>query len=127
MAEKGNEICSGISDADLATTNGCGSSYWLAWIFRIPKWFSHEFYCACAEHDLLYQEGVFLHDKIFADNLLITKLYESAINDPNILRAWIKFIVVDVVAFALSTKLSELCFFKANQEQSRQTKETKIF
>ncbi|MBF0414121.1 MAG: hypothetical protein HQK70_15630 [Desulfamplus sp.] len=119
--------CYGISDADLATTNGCGSSYWLAWIFRIPKWFSHEFYCACAEHDILYQEGVWLSDKIFADNLLISKLYESAINDNSFIRAEIKFLVIEIIAFALSTKLSELCFIKANLSQEKQLKETKFF
>lgn len=37
--------CEGLTQEQLSTTNGCGSSYWLAWIFRIPKFISKEFYC----------------------------------------------------------------------------------
>lgn len=109
--------CKGISEEELKTTNGCGSSYWIAWLFRIPKWFSHEFYCACCKHDLKFQREVSLQEKRKADTMLIQELCDSARLDSNLIRARIKWFLIDIVIVLLDTKVSEWCFYKAKPKK----------
>lgn len=106
-------ICKGIDDNELKKTNGCGSSYWLAWIFRIPKWVSKDFWCACNCHDLYFQEYVTLEKKQYADDLLYDLFYYYSYKDKIIWRRNIKTKIADIVYLCLSTKLSEICFLKA--------------
>lgn len=109
--------CKGIPEEKLKTTNGCGSSYWLVWIFRIPKWFSKEFYCACCKHDIAYQEEYTLEVKRRIDALLISEMCSSANNDTNKIRACIKWTLIDIVVIFLDTKASEICFNKAKPKK----------
>lgn len=110
-------ICDGIPDEKLALTNGCGSSYWLVWIFRIPKWVSKEFWCACNIHDIMYQEGTTISDKTYADNLLLDAMYKSIDYDRIYIRGLLKSTLAYIVAFCLSTRLSMSCFKAAKPEK----------
>lgn len=108
--------CPGITDEQLATTNGCGSSYWLfAWL-RLPRWYSERLYCACCKHDLRYQdvESLDLRFKRFADIVLIKSAMKDAINSPSCIR-WLKIAVVDLMRYFLSTKASEWCWYHAKR------------
>jgi hypothetical protein len=109
--------CEGITDDELKTTNGCGSSYWLAWIFRIPKFISHNFFCCCAFHDLKFQHNNKIEEKHKADDALYDCMYYSAYRSP-IWQKWIKTKIADLTYWALSTKLSDICFLKASNKNS---------
>jgi len=100
--------CSDITEEDLATTNGCGSSYWLVWVFRIPKFISKSLYCCCGCHDMQYQRQI---DKVVVDLELIACVRNSALSSP----CWqkhMKWIAGDLMYFALNTKLSQSCYRK---------------
>jgi len=109
--------CKCLEKDKLLLTNGCGSSYWLAWIFRIPRWFSGEFWCICNYHDIFYQEGETIEHKQYADDLLYDSMYYSAYKDPNILRKRVKILIADIAYWCLSTKLSEQCFISAKPKK----------
>lgn len=100
--------CKDITPEQLKTTNGCGSSYWLAWIFRIPKWISKKLYCCCGCHDIQYQE---MRDKEVSDLELRACVRHSALNGPW-WQKWIKWKTGDLMFWALNTKLSMECFYR---------------
>ena len=107
-----NMKCEGVTEKQMQAGNGCGSSYWLAWLFRIPKWVSHDFYCACQCHDAGYQAHKTLLKKFMDDDLLFDNMYYSAFHSPG-WQKWIKIKVADFVYWCLSTKLSDYCFLNA--------------
>lgn len=110
--------CEGITDKQLQTTNGCGSSAWFAWVFRLPKWIiPHDIWCACNCHDIIYQDAtkVSLLDKREADDMLYDAIYYSAYNGSIYLRD-IKIVIAEIVYYCLNTWLSELCWNMAKNE-----------
>lgn len=109
--------CPGITSEQLKTTNGCGSSAWYAWIFRIPKWFSHEIWCLCNCHDLKFQDKIkrSLIDKWAADDKLYDGIYYVAFHSPK----WLKplFIqIAEITYWCLSTRISEWCWHRAKRD-----------
>ena len=104
--------CKELTENERKTTNGCGSSYWLAWPFRIPKFVSKSFYCACCCHDIAYSKGRTIEDKHRADDNLKDDMYYSAYRS-NRFQKYIKLRVADLVYWCLSSKLSDKCFKKA--------------
>lgn len=109
--------CPGITEEEMKTTNGCGSSYWLAYIFRIPKWFSHPIWCACNKHDIKFQNCTTLDEKKIADLELIAAIEWDGYNDPRPFMRWLKLKIAEKVEWCLNTKLSERCFVKAKPKQ----------
>ena len=103
--------CPELTEAQLSTTNGCGSSYPAAWIFRIPRWVSRAFFRCCNRHDIRYQLGVTLQHKWEADDELLDCMYYSAFHGP-----WYqknaKLTLADFVYTCLRSRLSEKCFKK---------------
>lgn len=110
--------CPGITEEQLKTTNGCGSSAWYAWIFRIPKWFSHDFWCYCNTHDIIYQDPALrsLVFKFRADDALINAMYDSAFLGSIWLR-YPRYLIATLTWYALSTKVSEWCWYRAKRGQ----------
>lgn len=106
--------CPGITPEQLKTTNGCGSSAWYAWIFRIPQWLSHDLYCKCGCHDLGYQDKTQIswEHKRIKDVALVDSLYDSAYMGP-VWQCSIKVVVAEVVWWCLNTWLSKLCYLAA--------------
>lgn len=109
--------CPDITDKQLATTNGCGSSAWYAWIFRIPKWVSKDFYCACAEHDIMYQSSplrgmIFKH---YVDRKLYNTMYRAAYNEANFIKRWVLLFCAKTTQAALNTKISLWCWYRAKR------------
>jgi len=104
--------CDELTPKQLKTTNGCGSSYWAVWIFRIPKWVSKAFFRCCNRHDIMYQYGMTKTDKEMADDEIYNCMYYSAYHGPWYQR-WIKTKTADFVYWCLNTKLSQKCFKKA--------------
>ena len=104
-----------LTKEQLKTTNGCGSSYFLARPFRIPKWISKSFFNCCNFHDVGYTNNTVLINKWEADDNLLNCMYYSAFHS-----SWwqkrIKLKVADFVYFCLSTKLSDKCFEKAESK-----------
>jgi len=108
--------CKGLTQEQLNNTNGCGSSYWLAWIFRIPKFISYDIWCACNYHDYAYSNSKTLKEKEIADDKLYDAIYYSAFHSPNWQKPF-KTLIADLVYWALSTKLSNLAFEKAKPKK----------
>jgi len=104
--------CVELTPEELKTTNGCGSSYWVAWIFRIPKWLSKAFFRCCNRHDLGYQKGLTLEQKQRHDDELLDCMYYSAFHGPWYQKG-IKLKIADIAYWCLSTWLSTKCFIKA--------------
>jgi hypothetical protein len=109
--------CKGITVEQLNTTNGCGSSFWLFWIFRIPKWFSKDFYCSCCCHDLKFQDKtkLDLEYKYQADDQLYDDMYYSAYHDNSVIKKWLKIKIADLTYSLLATEASELCWYEAKR------------
>jgi len=101
--------CAELSEEQLKTTNGCGSSYWMAWIFRVPKWVSKSFFRCCNRHDIKYQSKV---EKAIADDELYDCMYYSAFHGP-LWQKNIKITFADLIYLCLNTKMSNVCFKKA--------------
>lgn len=104
--------CEGISKEELNTTNGCGSSFWLLWIFRIPKWVSYRIWCRCNCHDTKFSKGKTLEDKYRADDNLYDGIYYDAFHSPPHQKK-LKILLAELVYWALSTKLSDIAYQKA--------------
>lgn len=104
--------CEGISKEELKLSNGCGSSFWLAYVFRIPKWLSHAFFCCCSTHDILYQLGKTIKEKHVADDTLYDCMMYSAFHSPPHQKK-LKILLAELVYWALSTKLSDIAYQKA--------------
>ena len=103
-------ICS-LTPGQIATTNGCGSSYFLARPFRIPKWLG--FHCLCQIHDYAYSTGSTLEEKYEADDELYNAMMYDSFHTKNKIMKAIKIQVTDATYWCLSTKLSDACFIKA--------------
>lgn len=101
-----------LTQEQLKTTNGCGSSFFLARFFRIPKWVSSMFWKCCNRHDIRYQEGMFLEEKQRADDELLDCMYYSAYHGKRWKR-WFLLKIADITYWCLSTRLSDMCFSTA--------------
>jgi len=103
--------------------NGCGSSYWLAAPFRIPRWLSPGWNCCCDTHDIqyTYQAG-----KDHADKMMIECLEKNTERSPWWQRP-IKRQMIKVVRFALSTKLSQMCYEEAGEFGKKEGRPKKLF
>jgi len=110
-----NKPCLELSADELKTTNGCGSSYPAAWIFRIPKWLSNSLFRCCNRHDIKYQLGMSLKEKHLADDELLDCIYYSAYHGSRYTR-YVKTCIADIVYLCLSTKLSDICFTRAGKQ-----------
>lgn len=108
--------CKGLTQEQLNISNGCGSSFWLAYIFRIPKFISQEFYCCCNFHDVNFINGTTIQEKQIADDKLYDCLYYSAYHSPN-WQKWFKIKIADLVYWCLSTKLSDIAYEKAKPKK----------
>ena len=106
--------CNELTKEELKTTNGCGSSYWVAWIFRIPKWLSRMFWRCCNRHDVKYQAGKSIGTKQRADDELYDCMYYSAYHGPRWKRRLL-LALADFTNWCLSTKLSDKCFMAADE------------
>lgn len=103
-------ICS-LTPEQLATTNGCGSSYWLASMFRIPKWLG--FHDRCNTHDYAFSIGKTLEEKYEADDELYNAMMYDSFHTKNKIMKAIKIQVTELTYYCLSTKLSDTCFINA--------------
>jgi len=110
--------CKELTPEQLKITNGCGSSYWAVWIFRIPKWVSKQFWRCCNRHDLHFQSGKSIIIKWSADDELYNCMYYSAYHSPPWQKYW-KLKLADFIYKCLGTKLSMLCFIKATRTGSK--------
>lgn len=112
--------CRELTAAELVTTNGCGSSYWLARPFRIPRWISAAFFRCCNRHDIRYQFDTLTIRKERADDELFDCMYYAAFHGP----AWkrpILLALADLTYWCLGTWLSNLCFKVAAPQPKRIT------
>ena len=109
--------CKELTQEQLNQTNGCGSSFWLFWLLRIPKWFSQEFYCACCCHDLRFTNGEALEQKYEADDKLYDDMYYSAFHDKSKIMKLIKLKVADITYYFLNTQLSNIAYKKAKPKK----------
>ena len=109
--------CSPLTSEQLKTTNGCGSSFWLARPFRVPKWISRQFWACCNRHDIRYQKGKNLAQKYQADDELYDCMYYSAYHGPRWKR-WFLLKMADFTYWCLSTRLSFMCFNVSKSKES---------
>lgn len=86
--------------------NGCGSSFILAWPFRIPKWVNKQFTTCCNRHDLYY---MYQMPKDLADDILYNCWYEEAYQHKGLKRKLLCKLA-DFGYWCLNTKLSEMCY-----------------
>ena len=100
--------CKELLPKELQFTNGCGSSYWLAWIFRIPKWSWQGAWRCCNRHDVRYQNQ---EEKERADDELYDCWYYSAMKGSKWVRGF-RLRIADLGYWALNTKLSDSCYKK---------------
>ena len=98
--------CKELTIEQLKNTNGCGSSYPLLWIFRIPKWMSRAFYRCCNRHDLSYQNQ---EGKNSADDELYNCWMYNAYHSP-----WwqkhFKIKIAEIGYAAITSKLSNTAY-----------------
>ncbi len=104
-------LCRELTKRELKSTNGCGSSFVLAWPFRIPRWISKAFTRCCNRHDLRYQRR---KDKAFADDELLDCMYYDAYHS-NRWQKWYKLKLADFTYKCLNTKLSQKCYDAAKK------------
>ena len=102
-------ICKDLRKHHTESVNGCGSTYWMAWIFRIPKWVSKKLFCCCSCHDLQYE---WRDDKEKADLDLRACIRHMALTGRKWLK-WITWKTGDLIYWALNTNLSKKCYNKA--------------
>lgn len=101
-----------LTPAEQKTVNGCGSSYWLASIFRIPSWASKKLTKCCDRHDIRYQHH---ENKQDADWELYNCMYYSAYHSPP-WQKWIKIKLADLTFRCLNTELSQTCYREAKSD-----------
>lgn len=95
-----------LTEAELVTTNGCGSSHWALILFRIPKWVSKAFTRCCNFHDIDYQ---YQTGKADADDNLKNCMYYNAFHSPWY-QKWVKLIIADLVYIAVTSKASNWAY-----------------
>ena len=120
-------ICKELIPEQLVTTNGCGSSYWAAWVFRIPRWMSAPFTRCCDRHDIRYQEGDYTLDadpagegrsyvklitKEHHDDELYNCWYYAAFQGPKWKRG-VLLRMADIGYWMLNSRLSDACYLRA--------------
>ena len=125
--------CKPLTVSQIKRTNGCGSSTWYAWPFRIPKWLVSDFYLPCCRHDLRYQQELPLDKKSFAlyyradFHGTIKGLTEKAFYDDELYNGWYYAIynkaprkyrwllckIADFGYWCLNTKMSDACYKNA--------------
>ena len=105
-----------LTDKQKKKVNGCGSSFWLAVLFRLPRCLFPLISRACDCHDIGYQEtGLNLAEKWALDAQLVEDIREVARRSSNPFVRWWKFRISDLVEWALDTKLSEMCWRAAKR------------
>lgn len=110
-------ICPGLTDEQLKTTNGCGSSAWFAKPFRLPKWLvDPKIHCACCNHDIVYQDKA--KTSPFQKSIADAQLYNAIVDDA-MGSGWIaknfKLAVAEIVYHALKSKISWWCWKAAKK------------
>ena len=105
-----------LTPEQLKTANGCGSSFWMAAMFRLPRCLFPRISKACDCHDIGYQNGDpdDLDEKYALDAQLVEDIREIARKSGSVTR-WYKMGIADLIEFALSTKLSEKCWKEASK------------
>ena len=98
--------CKELTKEELKCTNGCGSSYWLARLFRIPDFVSKAFTRCCNFHDRSYAKQ---ENKNRADDELLDCWYYDAFHSPKWQRWW-KLKLADLGYWAITSKLSDVCY-----------------
>lgn len=106
LSRKNWKMCKDLTDNQMKLTNGCGSSYWLVWLFRVPKWLSEKMFCCCGCHDYQY---LMQKDKEIADLELKACIYYNAFKSPKYQR-WAKIKIANLIYWALNTKMSQKCY-----------------
>ncbi len=124
--------CDPLTKEELKTTNGCGSSTWFAWVFRIPKSLVPWFYLPCCRHDRRYSEhgGFKIVDlyphykaekqytlltikKVMADDELYNAWYYAIYNKAPCWARWVLCKIADTGYWCLNTKVSQWCYNQA--------------
>ena len=113
---RNNYTYNDLTPAQIKTANGCGSSFWMAAMFRIPRWAFPRISKACDCHDIGYQSGNpnDLDEKYALDAQLVEDVREIA-RESGIMTRWYKMRIADLIEFALNTKLSEKCWMEASK------------
>lgn len=107
---KQNYQYSDLTPDQLRRTNGCGSSFLPAVLFRLPRFLFPGISKACDCHDIGYQLPGTLNDKYAHDAQLVEDFLEwSRAGGGWFTRAW-RFKVAHLVWWSLDTKLSEACW-----------------
>lgn len=105
--------CKELSQEELASTNGCGSSYWLVSWARLPKWLLKKFTRCCNFHDLDYQ---YQRDKDQADDNLYNCCMYDAFHSPW-WQKWIKIIITEIMYSLVTSKISNVCYKKGAKDE----------
>jgi hypothetical protein len=101
---------SDLTPDQLKRSNGCGSSFLPAAMFRLPRFLFPRISKACDCHDVGYQIPGTLEDKWAHDAQLVEDFLEWARAGGNsVVQAW-RFKVAHIVWWVLDTWLSELCW-----------------
>ncbi len=99
-----------FSQEQIKSANGCGSSFWLAMPFRLPRLLFPGISKACDCHDIGYSEtGPEIEEKWALDAQLVEDIRVIARRSGWFMRR-VKLKIADLVEYALDTKLSEKCW-----------------
>lgn len=103
-----------LTPGQLKKANGCGSSFWLAAVFRLPRFLFPRISKACDCHDVGYQSGRpwDIYEKQALDAQLVEDIRGIARERGWVLRKYLMG-VSNIVEYALDTKLSEMCWREA--------------
>lgn len=112
---KPNYQYSDLTPDQLRRSNGCGSSFLPAVLFRLPRFLFPKISQACDCHDIGYQQGGSLADKQAIDDQLVEDFLDwSRSGKFWIVRKW-RFGLTRIIELALETKLSEMCWKAARR------------
>lgn len=112
-----NYTYSDLTPGQLKRANGCGSSYWLAAVFRLPRFLFPRISKACDCHDIGYQNGDpdDMDEKQALDAQLVEDIRCIARECGWIRRKYLMG-VSNLVEYALDTKLSAMCWREATKK-----------
>ncbi len=108
-------MCREMTDLELQGTNGCGSSHWALFMFRIPEWLAPGFKRCCNRHDRRYQNA---EDRAYADDELYDCWYYNAYHGPRWQR-WYKLKIADI-AYAAICKFGGIAISKYQKNESKE-------
>jgi hypothetical protein len=99
-----------LTYVQLEQSNGCGSSFFLAFMFRLPRCLFPKISRCCDCHDIGYPLAKTIEEKQALDDQLVEDFLEWARAGNNwFVRRW-RFGVANVVWWSLDTALSEMCW-----------------